>query len=167
MKKGAGIAAGLLVVVSLGAACSKSSPTTAPAPTSYAPVTTSAAAPTEAPGASVQATIKDFTIVLSTNTVPSGTVNFDVTNDGPATHEFVVLRTGTSADGFKIGSFEGESGRINETGKDVTNVGETGDMKPGATKTLSIEDMSPGHYAIVCNLPGHYGNGMHEDFTVT
>ena len=28
-------------------------------------------------------------------------------------------------------------------------------------------DMKAGHYAVVCNLPGHYAGGMHEDFWVT
>jgi uncharacterized cupredoxin-like copper-binding protein len=28
-------------------------------------------------------------------------------------------------------------------------------------------DLSPGHYALVCNLPGHYKAGMHVDFWVT
>jgi uncharacterized cupredoxin-like copper-binding protein len=26
--------------------------------------------------------------------------------------------------------------------------------------------MTSGHYAVVCNLPGHYANGMHQDFWV-
>jgi uncharacterized cupredoxin-like copper-binding protein len=45
------------------------------------------------------------------------------------------------------------------------NVGETGDVKAGQTKVLSIT-LAPGHYAVVCNLPGHYRMGMHQDFTV-
>jgi uncharacterized cupredoxin-like copper-binding protein len=28
-------------------------------------------------------------------------------------------------------------------------------------------DMAVGHYAIVCNLPGHYGMGMHQDLWIT
>ena len=28
-------------------------------------------------------------------------------------------------------------------------------------------DMAQGHYAIVCNLNGHYAAGMHQDFWVT
>src|SRR5204863_4191074 len=39
-------------------------------------------------------------------------------------------------------------------------------MKPGTSKMLTI-DMAEGHYAIVCNLNGHYGSGMHQDFWVT
>ena len=41
-----------------------------------------------------------------------------------------------------------------------------GPLNAGTTKTLTI-DLAPGHYAFVCNLPGHYGQGMHTDFTVT
>jgi uncharacterized cupredoxin-like copper-binding protein len=28
-------------------------------------------------------------------------------------------------------------------------------------------DMTSDHYAVVCNLPGHYANGMHQDFWAT
>src|SRR5437763_112186 len=38
-------------------------------------------------------------------------------------------------------------------------------MKAGQTMTLAIT-LAPGHYAVVCNLPGHYRMGMHQDFTV-
>jgi uncharacterized cupredoxin-like copper-binding protein len=39
-------------------------------------------------------------------------------------------------------------------------------MEPTTTKSITI-DLKPGHYALVCNLPGHYGLGMHVDLTVT
>jgi uncharacterized cupredoxin-like copper-binding protein len=105
-------------------------------------------------------------IHLSATTAPSGTVTFVVTNEGTETHEFVVLQTDTPADQFPISSFEGETDRFNEDTAGV-NVGETGDMKPGETKPLVIKNMLPGHYAVACNLPGHYRMGMHQDFTVT
>ena len=38
-------------------------------------------------------------------------------------------------------------------------------MKPGTTMMLSL-DLAPGHYAVLCNLPGHYAMGMHQDFDV-
>ena len=94
-----------------------------------------------------------------------GTVTFVVTNGGTETHEFVVLRTDAPAGSLPIVSFEGEPNRINEDAKGVTNVGETGDMEPGTTMTLSL-DLAPGHYAVVCNLSGHYAMGMHQDFNV-
>ncbi|MGZ4189647.1 MAG: plastocyanin/azurin family copper-binding protein [Actinomycetota bacterium] len=38
-------------------------------------------------------------------------------------------------------------------------------MEAGTSKTLTIT-LKPGHYALVCNLPGHYRMGMHQDFVV-
>jgi len=104
-------------------------------------------------------------IHLSSTTVPSGKVSFIVTNEGSKTHEFVVLSTDTPAADFPIVSFEGEANRIDEDAKGVTNVGETGDMEPGTSMVLTI-DLKEGHYAVVCNLPGHYAMGMRQDFWV-
>jgi uncharacterized cupredoxin-like copper-binding protein len=39
-------------------------------------------------------------------------------------------------------------------------------MEPGAVMMLTLK-LAPGHYAVVCNLPGHYASGMHQDFFVT
>ncbi|MGZ6557790.1 MAG: sulfocyanin-like copper-binding protein, partial [Actinomycetota bacterium] len=103
-------------------------------------------------------------INLSSTSAPRGKVTFEVTNNGKETHEFVVLKTDTPAANFPIGSFEGEADRFDED-KAGTNVGETGDMEAGTSKTLTIT-LKPGHYALVCNLPGHYRMGMHQDFVV-
>jgi uncharacterized cupredoxin-like copper-binding protein len=104
-------------------------------------------------------------IHMSQPYAPEGTVSFIVTNEGTETHEFVVLQSETPAADFPIVSFEGEKDRIDEEAKGVVNVGETGDMEPGTTMSMTI-DLKPGHYAGVCNLPGHYRMGMHEDFWV-
>ena len=105
-------------------------------------------------------------IHMSQPYAPEGKVSFVVTNDGTETHEFVVLQSKTLAADFPVVSFEGEKNRINEDAKGVTNVGETGDMAPGSSKVLTI-DMKAGHYAVVCNLVGHYAMGMHQDFWAT
>jgi uncharacterized cupredoxin-like copper-binding protein len=131
-----------------------------------------AAAPSVAPiPGAIQATLGESSstqmfINLSAATAPAGKITFQVTNEGTKTHEFVVLRTDTPAGAIAIGSFEGQKDRINEEGGGQTNVGETGDMKPGETKILTI-DLAAGHYVVVCNLPGHYRMGMHADFTVS
>ena len=105
-------------------------------------------------------------IHLSQPFVPAGTVSFIVTNEGTETHEFVVLQTETPAADFPIVSFEGERNRIDEDAKGVTNVGETGDMDLGTSMMMTL-DLSKGHFAVVCNLPGHYRKGMHQDVWVT
>jgi uncharacterized cupredoxin-like copper-binding protein len=113
----------------------------------------------------VAVTLQQWAVTPTVTTVPAGSVTFTVKNNGTIPHEFVVLQTETPAADFPITSFEGESERFNEDTAG-TNVGETGDMDAGTTKTLTI-DLAPGHYAFVCNLPAHYGQGMHTDFTVT
>ncbi|MEA2312683.1 MAG: hypothetical protein QOE28_2651, partial [Solirubrobacteraceae bacterium] len=35
----------------------------------------------------------------------------------------------------------------------------------GAAKALTL-NLKPGHYALICNLPGHYTAGMYADLTV-
>jgi uncharacterized cupredoxin-like copper-binding protein len=150
-------------------ACSKGTKTAAPGGfNTIAALPTTSPTPTGPPGpidvALGEASTSMMFIHLSSATAPSGKVTFFVHNEGNSTHEFVVLQTDTPAANFPIGSFEGESDRIDEDGVG-SNVGETGDLMPGATKALTI-DLAPGHYAVVCNLPGHYRMGMHQDFTV-
>jgi uncharacterized cupredoxin-like copper-binding protein len=140
----------------LGAACSSSNDASSPS--------TTESTGTAAAGGTVSVSLNQWTITPSATTVPSGSVTFNVANDGTVTHEFVVLQTDTPAAEIPIESFEGEQDRIDEDTAG-TNVGETGDMDAGATQTLTI-DLAPGHYVFVCNLPGHYGQGMHTDFTV-
>ena len=74
------------------------------------------------------------------------------------------MPTKTPSTDIPVGEFEGESERIDEDTAG-TNVGETGDMQPGATKTITI-DRAPGHYVFFCNLPAHCQEGMHLDVTV-
>ena len=55
-----------------------------------------------------------------------------------------------------------KNGRASEKG----SVGETGDLAAHKTKTVTLT-LKPGHYALICNAPGHYQAGMHADITVT
>jgi uncharacterized cupredoxin-like copper-binding protein len=146
-------------VLLIATACSGSGSTTSPSSTPTSPSSSAVG------GGDVAVTLEQWAVTPTETTVSAGSVTFTVTNDGTIPHEFVVLETETPAGDFPIKSFEGESERINEDTAG-TNVGETGDMEAGTTKTLTI-DLAPGHYAFVCNLPGHYGAGMHTDFTVS
>jgi uncharacterized cupredoxin-like copper-binding protein len=124
----------------------------------------SASATSKSTGGPVTVALDQWSITPAASQVVSGPVTFRVSNDGSITHEFVVMKTDTPAADLPIGSFEGQQPRVNENTAG-TNVGETGDMDAGATKTVTL-DLQPGHYVFMCNLPGHYGSGMHTDFTV-
>jgi uncharacterized cupredoxin-like copper-binding protein len=145
------LAAGVALVA---AACSSSATSTASSPSTSA-----------AQSQNVAIVLDQWSINASATTIPSGKVTFTVKNEGTIAHEFVVLRTDTAAADFPIASFEGEPNRFDEDAAG-TNVGETGDMEAGTTKSLVIP-LPAGHYALFCNLPAHYGLGMHADFSVS
>jgi len=98
-------------------------------------------------------------MTLDSDTVPAGTVTFTVVNEGVKKHEFVVMSTDTSTDKLKV--------KNDEVVEDAyTAVDEIEDIVPGSTETLTV-DLAPGHYALICNLKGHYRMGMWADLTVT
>jgi uncharacterized cupredoxin-like copper-binding protein len=115
-------------------------------------------AATSAPTGPVNAELKEFSITLSRSTSPAGAVAFAVRNAGTLVHEFVVIDTDTLAASLPVAA----DGTVNEDG--LTVVDEIEDIAVGATPTLSVS-LAAGHYAIICNVPGHYAGGMHVDFT--
>jgi uncharacterized cupredoxin-like copper-binding protein len=104
----------------------------------------------------VDVTLAQFAVTPSVTRAAGGKVTFRVHNAGSITHEFVVVKTTHAAADLPL-----NKGRADEAG----NVGETGDLRAGATKSVSLK-LAAGHYALICNLPGHYLAGQHTDFTV-
>jgi uncharacterized cupredoxin-like copper-binding protein len=137
----------VLAISNTGGGTSPATPT--PTPTPAQPK----AAPTAA--ASVGVTLKEFTLTPGSGVGRAGRVTFKVHNAGAITHEFVVLRTTTPAAGLLKGGAASEAG----------NVGELGELKSRATKTVAL-NLKAGHYALICNLPGHYQAGQYADFVV-
>jgi uncharacterized cupredoxin-like copper-binding protein len=109
------------------------------------------------PSSSVSAAEKEWSISPNVSSVPAGTVTFSATNHGTTPHEFVVLRTDATPAGLAV-----KNGKANEDG----NVGEFEGLLPGATKSVTLQ-LVPGHYLLICNLPGHFQQGMVSEFTVT
>ena len=120
-----------------------------------AAATPAAAAPAAAAPSKLGVTLKEFKVLPSSTRASAGRVTFNVHNTGKVTHEFVVIRTNKQAGALLKGSRADESG----------NVGETGDLAPGDVKRLTLK-LAAGHYALICNLPGHYQAGQYANFTV-
>ncbi len=94
---------------------------------------------------------------------PSGDLSFTVTNKATdQEHEFVIFKTDLPEDQLPLNS----DGNVDEEGQGVTHIDELGGIKVGETQTLKI-NLPPGNYVAICNLPGHYKQGMHWGFTVT
>lgn len=134
------------------AACGSSSE---PASTAAAGTTAATDAVTTVPV--TMGTPTEFSLDLGTATIPAGKVTFTVKNGGSMVYEFVVLQTTTPGADLKV---------TNGTADEAGNIGETGDMPAGSTKTLTLT-LKAGHYVVLCNLPGHYQGGMWKDMTVS
>ena len=127
-------------VLGLLAACS-------PSPTPTGPV--------------ISVTEKDFAISAPASIPEGGEVTLSVTNQGPATHEFVVVRSDLPADQLPIGP-DGLS--VDEDA--VTHIGEINQVDLGTTEAVRLS-LPPGRYVFFCNLAGHYLGGMHTALVVS
>jgi uncharacterized cupredoxin-like copper-binding protein len=117
--------------------------------------TTTEPAPRAAAG-KVPVSLTDFKVNAPSAQLKAGKTEFDVTNAGKVEHELIVIDTSKPAARLAKG------GKASESGK----VGEVAGLKPGDRKTLVV-NLQKGHYALICNDPGHYMAGMHMDLVVT
>jgi len=112
-------------------------------------------------GAVVASTVKDFAIALTPTSEAAGEIKFEITNEGPSEHEFVVLKTDLAPDQLPV---DGDA--VSEETEGVVNAGEVEDIASGTTESLALT-LDAGNYVVICNLPGHYTQGMRTGFTVT
>jgi len=99
--------------------------------------------------------LSEWKVAPAAATVKAGKVTFDAKNVGQVPHELVVIKTDKPAGDLGTGSEVSEKG----------SVGEIGDLTPGKSGSKTL-DLKPGKYVLICNLPGHYMQGMHTAFTV-
>jgi uncharacterized cupredoxin-like copper-binding protein len=114
----------------------------------------------------VNATLKDFAITVDPTTAPAGDVTFDITNDGPSQHEFVVFKTDLAPDQLPMTEDENGVPIVDEEGEGVEHVDEVEDINSGSSDTLAVS-LTAGNYVLICNLPSHYQQGMHTALTVS
>ncbi len=99
--------------------------------------------------------VGEFSVFPQTQGAPTGKVRFVVTNIGTIEHEFVVIKTNKPAGNLLKGKEADETGAV----------GELDGVKAGNARVLVLT-MKRGHYALICNLPGHYKTGQFADFYV-
>ena len=94
--------------------------------------------------------------------MPAGTVTFRVRNQGPTSHEFVVVRTDLAPDKLPL---QDDGLTVDEEKKGVELVEEAGGLDIDEHENLVVR-LTPGHYVMYCNFEGHYLGGMHAALTV-
>jgi uncharacterized cupredoxin-like copper-binding protein len=110
----------------------------------------------------VGVTEADYKITLEDTELPAGETTFDISNDAEQTHEFVIIKTDLAEGDLPTG----DDGDVDEEGEGIEPVDEVEDIEQGATESLTV-DLDAGSYVAICNLPGHYRQGMHASFTVS
>jgi uncharacterized cupredoxin-like copper-binding protein len=96
------------------------------------------------------------------STVEAGEVTFDVTNwSRNLVHEMLVVAVANANVQLP---YDADDQRVIED--KINSLGETEEMQPGASKTLTL-DLKPGTYLLICNVAGHYAAGMWTVLTVT
>jgi uncharacterized cupredoxin-like copper-binding protein len=114
------------------------------------------AAKAAASNGTLKVTSTEFAFQPMTATAKAGKLTLTLVNDGKVPHELVLLKTGQDA-----GSLRVKSGRVSED----ASVGEVSETAAGATKSTTLT-LARGAYVFVCNIPGHYADGMRGTLTV-
>jgi uncharacterized cupredoxin-like copper-binding protein len=114
------------------------------------------------PGTVVDVLLDDFHVHRTTARVPAGMVRFRLSNNGPSTHEFIVVRTDRASDQLPL---QRDGLTVDEEGPGVDQVDEAEGLDIADRRTLTLS-LAPGHYVLFCNMEGHYLGGMHAAFTV-
>jgi len=107
--------------------------------------------------ASLNVIIRDFHITASSSAVRTGEVVLLVHDQGPSTHELVVVRTDLPADQLPI---RADGLLVDEDSPQLHSVDELSELDVGDRARLVL-NLSPGRYVLFCNLEGHYLGGMH------
>jgi len=109
----------------------------------------------------VPVTLRDFSVQTSA-TLPSGSNKLAVHNSGATLHELEVFKVPAGVDPANI-PVANSVADTNSVG--MTVVDEVENIAPGTGSSLSV-NLQPGTYVFMCNLPTHYGLGMHATVTV-
>lgn len=103
---------------------------------------------------------EDYQINLSTTTFKAGEITFNIQNTSTdLEHEFVIVDTDLAPADMPLN----DDGDVDED--QITVVDEQEAIQAGESATLTVT-LAPGHYVIMCNLPGHFAQGMHIEITV-
>jgi uncharacterized cupredoxin-like copper-binding protein len=126
---------------------------------------TQAQAPVQpAGGGSLTINMSDYAFSPKDATTNAGTVKLSTPNQGQLPHELVLFKTKQPAGSLPTLS----NGEVDEEGLEANGVespGEIEDVGPGETKSATLK-LTPGKYVMICNLPGHYKQGMYGTLTV-
>jgi hypothetical protein len=161
-----------LVFAAAAAGCGSAGSTTSSTPVAAAPSSSQpSAAPTGAPIASAAAvsaappggqtiSLYEWSVIVA-STIKSGKATYKISNFGTVPHELLVFKSHLDPSAYPIDA----AGNIKEEGAGVTLVSDGANIDPAGSQVRTI-DLKPGTYLFVCNIPGHFKQGMFVVVTV-
>ena len=103
-----------------------------------------------------------MSVEVDKKTVKFGRVTFNVTNISTETiHELIVSPI---KDASETLPYINNENRVDE--EHGSHLGEVSELEPGQSGALTVT-LKPGMYALFCNIPNHYMDGMWTLLTVT
>jgi len=138
-------------------------PSAATAPTAAPKAATAASAstPPASPASGATVTLAEWKVAVG-GTIKSGKTNLTISDVGVAQHELLIFKSNLDASAYPTDA----AGDIIEKGAGVTLVSDGDNIDPSGSQTRAI-DLAPGKYLFVCNIPGHFKQGMFTVVTVT
>ena len=119
------------------------------------------ATPAGAPRATVvRVREQDFRIAVRPTRLPAGDVRLVLENAGPDDHELIIVRAQRRALPLRADGLT-----VDEEALRSVTVATLEPAGPGSTRQVRLH-LTPGKYAVFCNMAGHFMGGMHASFVV-
>lgn len=152
-----------LVIAAAAAACGSSGSTPSSSQSATAPSSSpiASAADSASPSGGQTISLTEFKVDV-VSTLKAGKTDFTITNAGVAPHELLVFKSDLAPTAYPTDA----AGDIKEEGAGVTLLSDGDNIDPAGTQTRSV-DLAPGTYLFVCNIAGHFKQGMFTVVTVT
>jgi len=110
----------------------------------------------------VQVTLRDFAVDVADTTLSAGSAKLAIHNSGAAVHELEVFKVPAGVDAAALPV----TNNVADTDSaGLTVIDEVENVAPSTGANLTVT-LDPGTYVFMCNLPTHYGLGMHAIVTV-
>jgi hypothetical protein len=106
----------------------------------------------------VQISERDFRIVLTPRHIPAGPAELVVRNQGPETHELILVRSSRSRLPLRLDGLT-----VNEEA--LHEVAAVEGVLPKAVGRVRVH-LQRGRYELFCNMAGHFMAGMHGTLVV-
>jgi sulfocyanin SoxE-like protein len=111
-----------------------------------------------APHPVVRISERDFRIVVEPARVPAGDVELVVGNQGPDTHELIMVRSSRLQPPLRRDGLTVDEKALHE-------VGAVEGLDSHRVRRVRLH-LAPGRYELFCNMAGHFLAGMHAELVV-